>query len=125
MNNVTMLNESVANIAVTVAPDAAAVATGSARRVLWSCMLTWWQRIVRLSRRPPRRLRLCESLPLGERRFVAVVEFEQSRFLVGGTSASLLLLARLDDATGAGPMSRTDDPPEMSDAIRTPGEELR
>jgi len=54
-----------------------------------------WGRILHLSRRAPRRLRLCESLPLGERRFVAVVEFEQSRFLVGGTSASLVLLARL------------------------------
>jgi Flagellar biosynthesis protein, FliO len=55
----------------------------------------WWQRIVCLGRRPARRLRLCESLALGERRFVAVIEFEQSRFLVGGTSASLVLLARL------------------------------
>jgi hypothetical protein len=54
--------------------------------------------IRQVSRRSPRRLRLCESLPLGERRFVAVVEFEQSRFLVGGTSASLVLLARLEDA---------------------------
>lgn len=55
------------------------------------------ERILRLSRRAPRRLRLCESLPLGERRFVAVVEFEQTRFLLGGTSASLVLLARLGD----------------------------
>jgi flagellar biogenesis protein FliO len=55
----------------------------------------WWQQIVRRFRRPPRRLRLCETLPLGDRRFVAVVEFEQARFLVGGTSAALVLLARL------------------------------
>jgi flagellar biogenesis protein FliO len=48
-----------------------------------------------MSRRLPRRLRLCESLPLGERRFVAVIEFEESRFLVGGTSSSLVLLANL------------------------------
>jgi flagellar biogenesis protein FliO len=51
--------------------------------------------MLRLSGRAPRRLRLCESLPLGERRFVAVVEFERSRFLVGGTSGSLVLLATL------------------------------
>lgn len=59
---------------------------------------TWelWQWILRASRKSPRRLRLCESLPLGERRFVAVVEFERARFLVGGTSASLVLLARLE-----------------------------
>lgn len=55
----------------------------------------FWQWIMRLGARPRRRLRLCESLPLGERRFVAVVEFERSRFLVGGTSTSLVLLARL------------------------------
>jgi flagellar biogenesis protein FliO len=46
--------------------------------------------------RPSRRLRLCESLALGDRRFVAVVEFERSRFLVGGTAGSLVLLARLE-----------------------------
>ena len=62
---------------------------------LWGRAGAWWQWILQLTRRPPRRLRLCENLPLGERRFVAVVEFEQSRFLVGGTSASLVLLARL------------------------------
>jgi|HubBroStandDraft_6_1064221.scaffolds.fasta_scaffold278056_2 hypothetical protein len=55
----------------------------------------WWERFVRLGRRAPRRLRLCESLPLGERRFVAVVEFERARFLVGGTTSSLVLLAHL------------------------------
>ena len=57
-----------------------------------------WERILRLSRRAPKRLRLCESLPLGERRFVAVVEFEQNRFLLGGTPSSLVLLSRLEDA---------------------------
>jgi hypothetical protein len=56
-----------------------------------------WSRILRSSRRTPKSLRLCASLPLGERRFVAVVEFEQARFLVGGTSSSLVLLSRLRD----------------------------
>jgi len=62
----------------------------------------WWRRALHLSRRPPRRLRLCESLPLGERRFVAVVEFESSRFLLGGTAGSLVLLARLEDSPAPG-----------------------
>jgi hypothetical protein len=61
-------------------------------------VLAMWERILRLSRRTPKRLRLCESLPLGERRFVAVVEFEQNRFLLGGTPSSLVLLSRLEDA---------------------------
>jgi flagellar biogenesis protein FliO len=64
-------------------------------------VIGWWERVRRLSRRRPRRLRLCESLPLGERRFVAVVEFDQARFLVGGTPSSLVLLSRLSDG-GAG-----------------------
>ncbi len=64
--------------------------------------LSVWERLGRLGRRAPRRLRLCESLPLGERRFVAVIEFERSRFLVGGTSASLVLLAKLDSAGSVG-----------------------
>jgi flagellar biogenesis protein FliO len=63
---------------------------------LWRWALSWWQSLLRISRRAPRRLRLCESLPLGDRRFVAVVEFDQARFLVGGTPASLVLLARLE-----------------------------
>jgi Flagellar biosynthesis protein, FliO len=57
-----------------------------------------WERILRLGGRAPRRLRLCENLPLGERRFVAVVEFDRARFLVGGTPSSLVLLSRLADA---------------------------
>ena len=61
----------------------------------WSEALVWLRRILRASRRPERRLRVAETVALGERRFVAVVEFEKARFLVGGTSASLSLLARL------------------------------
>jgi flagellar biogenesis protein FliO len=65
----------------------------------WGSFGGLWQRVLRLSRGAPRRLRLCESLPLGDRRFVAVVEFDQERFLVGGTPSSLVLLSRLEDAS--------------------------
>jgi flagellar biogenesis protein FliO len=65
--------------------------------------LALWERVLRFSRRVPRRLRLCESLPLGDRRFVAVVEFEQERFLLGGTPSSLVLLSRLADGGRALP----------------------
>jgi flagellar biogenesis protein FliO len=54
-----------------------------------------WDRLRHISSRTPKRLRLAESLGLGDRRFVAVVEFEEERFLVGGTASSLVLLARL------------------------------
>jgi flagellar biogenesis protein FliO len=59
--------------------------------------LALWRQILRISQRQPRNLRLCESLPLGDRRFVAVVEYERSRFLVGGTASSLVLLARIGE----------------------------
>jgi len=72
--------------------------------------LALWERVLRLSRRAPRRLRLCESLPLGDRRFVAVVEFGRERFLVGGTPSSLVLLARLAEAGG----STHDEEPEAA-----------
>lgn len=58
----------------------------------------------KLTRKSPMCLRLRESLPLGERRFVAVVEFERARFLVGGTPSSLVLLSRLEDSR-----DRTED----------------
>lgn len=65
-----------------------------ALRASWIAL---WKRVLRISRRPQKRLRLCETLPLGERRFVAVVEFEKARFLVGGTATSLVLLSRLGE----------------------------
>jgi flagellar biogenesis protein FliO len=48
--------------------------------------------------RRERRLRLCESLPLGEKRSVAVVEFEEQRFLLAVTSANISLLQPLGPA---------------------------
>jgi flagellar biogenesis protein FliO len=61
-------------------------------------ILAFLQRLLRLGKRPARKLRLCESLALGERRFVAVIEFERRQFLVGGTGQSLVLLAKLEHA---------------------------
>jgi flagellar biogenesis protein FliO len=87
------------------APDASA-----ARRDPWRLARICWRRLVRLGRHAPRRLSLCESLPLGERRFVAVVEFEQARFLVGGTSTSLVLLARLENREGELARPRANPP---------------
>jgi hypothetical protein len=75
----------------------------------------WWERFRRLSQRRPRRLRLCESLPMGEHRFVAVVEFERSRFLVGGTTSSLVLLARLGTGQGQEDTSDKQDPQDKDE----------
>ncbi len=85
------------NSAVACGATDATIAARPAPEDLWRWARACWQRLRQISRSAPRRLRLCESLPLGERRFVAVVEFEGARFLVGGTSASLVLLARLEN----------------------------
>jgi flagellar biogenesis protein FliO len=85
---------------------------GRSREIVWRA----WRMICRQCRqmlcrmqKPARRLRLAESLPLGDRRFVAVVEFDEQRFLVGGTSGSLVLLATLGGGVDM-PASITRDP---------------
>jgi flagellar biogenesis protein FliO len=65
----------------------------------WAIMLKeLWHRIQRtVLTRKVRRLRVLETLALGERRFLAIVEFDRQEFLLGGSGSSLLLLARLKD----------------------------
>jgi len=48
------------------------------------------------SRHPRKRLRVCETVALGEKRFVAVIEVDGEQFLVGGGSSSVATLARLE-----------------------------
>lgn len=43
-------------------------------------------------------LRVCENVSLGDKRFVAVVQVDEERFLIGGSSSAVALLARLPDA---------------------------
>ena len=52
-----------------------------------------WRRLT--TPRSVRELRLCESLALGEKRFVAIVAVGSRRYLVGGTSTALSLLGEL------------------------------
>lgn len=58
-------------------------------RTLWS----WIQRVQ--VRRARKRLRLCESVPLGEKRFVAVVQVDDREFLIAGASNSVSMLTEL------------------------------
>jgi flagellar biogenesis protein FliO len=57
----------------------------------------WFESVSRqaVSKQRRRRLSLRETLPLGEKRFLAVVQFEQERFLVGSTAQCISLVARL------------------------------
>ena len=50
------------------------------------------------SGRPERRLRLCETLSLGEKRFIAVVEYGKQKFLLAGTPQNISLLQSLGES---------------------------
>jgi flagellar biogenesis protein FliO len=62
-----------------------------------------------LWRRRPRRLRLCETLSLGNRGYLAVVRYRQQQFLVGGTNSSISLLAQLPARARFDDVSAEDD----------------
>ncbi len=49
------------------------------------------------TQRKRRSLLVKETLGLGERRFVAVIQFERQRFLIGGSPGSVTLLSCLAD----------------------------
>jgi hypothetical protein len=46
--------------------------------------------------RAPRQLRLAETLALGERRFLVVVEFGPRKFLIGTSGSAMTLLTELE-----------------------------
>jgi flagellar biogenesis protein FliO len=62
---------------------------------LWVRIIASFSKI-RVSRR--RALRLCETLSLGEKRLVAVVEFDNQRFLLAATQQNITLLQSLGPA---------------------------
>ena len=45
-----------------------------------------------------KRMRVCESVSLGDKRFVAIVRVDSQNFLLGGSSANVSLLAKLSEA---------------------------
>jgi len=65
------------------------------RSAVWEWAARWFSAI--RVRRAPRQLRVAESVSLGEKRIVAVIEYQGQKFLVGGGSASVNLLARLGE----------------------------
>ncbi len=72
----------------------------TARTDAFAAMLRWASRAIanaasRVWQPRARRLRLCETVSLGNRGFIAVVQCEQEEFLVGGTAGSIALLAKL------------------------------
>lgn len=79
-------------------------------RLLLTRLRQWLASRAQALHRTPRRLQLCETVSLGERRFVAVIRCESQQFLIGATASSIALIARLDDRppeppTGDGELS--------------------
>jgi flagellar biogenesis protein FliO len=61
-------------------------------------------------RRADRSLRLCETLSVGERRCLMLVQCDHRRYLIGATAHTLTLIERLDS-------DRNPSPAEVS-AVR-------
>jgi len=57
-------------------------------------------------RRKEHTLRLCETLPLGERRMLAVVQWEGERYLLAATAGSFSVLDRKDCTRQAAEFAR-------------------
>jgi flagellar biogenesis protein FliO len=71
-------------------------AAANSKSVLAKVLGTILRQIQTLARRRQGNvMRLCETLSLGDRRFLAVVVVEEQRYLVGGAGNSIALLAQL------------------------------
>jgi flagellar biogenesis protein FliO len=51
------------------------------------------------AQRVQKQLRVCETVSLGDKRFVAVIQVDQERFLIGGAANSVAMLTRLQETT--------------------------
>jgi Flagellar biosynthesis protein, FliO len=69
---------------------------------LWSWLQT------RSTLTATRRLRVTETVALGEKRFVALVSVEGREFLIGGGASGVSLLAHLSGAAQAGTLPRQE-----------------
>ena len=49
------------------------------------------------TQRKPKTMRLCETISLGEKRFLAIVQVDEERILIGGSASTVTLLTRIPD----------------------------
>jgi len=61
------------------------------------------------ARKKRKELSVRETASLGERRFVAVVQFERQRFLIGASPSSVTLLTQLSDDESQASDCRTNE----------------
>jgi len=74
-----------------------------------------WTRQQLKSRQTRKRLRVCETVALGEKRLVALVEVDGEQFLLGGASGALTTIARLERSQ---PISEALEPRWVEDAVQ-------
>jgi flagellar biogenesis protein FliO len=55
---------------------------------------TWTK--ARVARQSRKRIRISETVSLGEKRFIAVIQVDQVEFLIGGGSNSIAMLTKLE-----------------------------
>lgn len=86
---------------LTLVVPAKAVPRGFSRvlALVRGSLATLWRALISRTRRDRKLLLVRETSALGDRRFVAVVQFERQRFLIGSSPSSVTLLARLSDAS--------------------------
>ena len=63
----------------------------------------WRSSLGKVASRRERRLRLCETVSLGERRLVALIQFDNQALLVGVTGSSITLLTKPASCASAVP----------------------
>jgi Flagellar biosynthesis protein, FliO len=68
---------------------------------VWAALLRVWKWLTRCSRGVlvrgvSRRLKVAETVSLGEKRFISILQVDGEQFLVGGSASNVVLLARLE-----------------------------
>ena len=68
------------------------------RQAIACALRVWcWLRTRQEWQLKSKRLRLCEIVSLGEKRFLAIVQVDRQRFLVGGAQSTVSMLTQLND----------------------------
>ena len=85
---------------ISKAVSAGSISTGEPIHV-WAALLQAWKWLTRcgrgvLVRGVPRRLKVAETVSLGEKRFISILQVDGEQFLVGGSASNVVLLARLE-----------------------------
>ena len=65
--------------------------------------VVWKSSLGKVASRRERRLRLCETVSLGERRLVALIQFDNQLILVGVSGSSITLLTKPASCASAAP----------------------